>query len=68
MHVKKKEEEAYAETCMSETKKNEENTKLILRHACLTKNKNDHIYKNYHNWDRKFVSRHDFGGIRKEIR
>ena len=28
---------------------------------------NVHIYKNGHNWGRKWVPRHDSGGIRKEI-
>ena len=28
---------------------------------------NVHIYKNGHNWGRKWVSRHDSGAIRREI-
>ena len=28
---------------------------------------NGHIYKNDHNWGRKWVPRHDSGGIRREF-
>ena len=68
MHVKHKEEEAYAETCMSKTQTKQQKKHEAYTETCMSnKKQNDHIYKNGHNWDRKLVSRHDSGGIRKEI-
>ena len=70
--------EAYTETCMSNKKKKKLmlrhaclKQQQMKKHevdteTCMSnKTQNDHIYKNGHNWDRKLVSRHDSGGIRK---